>query len=173
MNSEKSVQSIKLNSLFPSDSDINLLEDVSLSETDIIEGDKFLSACKNGDTEYVKKCLDVFNTSVLNKIDPGKYDYTGLHWACENNHIDIVKVLTKHQSININVKSSGGYSALNWCIGNEDVARVLLESGKLNIPEMQGVTNFAKNEDESFQFNYRGRLIQMNSSTSLQSITRA
>jgi hypothetical protein len=65
MNSEKSVQSIiNTYSLFPSD-----IKDVSLSETDIKEGDKFLAACKSGDTEHVQKCLDVNNTSVLNKID--------------------------------------------------------------------------------------------------------
>ena len=66
MNSEKSVQSIKKpNTLFP----VNLLEDVSLSESDIKEGDKFLSSCAIGEAELVKKFLESFNTSVLNKIE--------------------------------------------------------------------------------------------------------
>ena len=113
----------------------------------------------------------MFNTSVLNKIDTGFHDLTGLHFACYNKDIDIVKVLTKHQSINLNLKDRSGDSALVWCINNEDVARVLLESGKLNIPEMKGVTNFAKNEDESFQFNYLEKyLIKMNSFTSLNQL---
>ena len=64
MNSENSVvQSIKgTNTLFPPSNEC----DISL--TDIKEGAKFLSACKNGETELVKKCLDLFNTSILNKI---------------------------------------------------------------------------------------------------------
>ena len=64
MNSENSVvQSvIATNTLFPPSNEC----DISL--TYIKEGAKFLSACKNGETELVKKCLDLFNTSVLNRI---------------------------------------------------------------------------------------------------------
>ena len=63
MNINNSIQSIKgTNTLFPPSNEC----DTSL--TDIKEGAKFLSACKNGDTELVKKCLDLFNTSILNKI---------------------------------------------------------------------------------------------------------
>ena len=91
MNSEKSVQSIKKpNTLFP----VNLLEDVSLSESDIKEGDKFLSACAAGEAEVVKKFLESFNTSVLNKIDASYRNWTGIHYACSMNKLEVVKLLS-------------------------------------------------------------------------------
>jgi ankyrin repeat protein len=91
MNSEKSVQSIKKpNTLFP----VNLLEDVSLSESDIKEGNKFLSACATGEAEFVKKILESFNTSVLNKIDDSYRDWTGIHYACSMKKLQVVKLLS-------------------------------------------------------------------------------
>ena len=111
MNSEKSVQSIKTtDKLFP----VDILEDVSLIENETREGEDFLAACKSGDTEHVLKCLDVYNTSVLNKIS-GRIDKTGLHWACENKNIGVVKVLTQHPSINVNVRDKDGDNALDYC----------------------------------------------------------
>ena len=88
MNSEKSVK--KPNTLFQ----VSLLEDVSLSESDIEEGDKFLSACATGETEVVKKFLESFNTSVLNKIDASYRDWTGIHYACSMNKLQVVKLLS-------------------------------------------------------------------------------
>ena len=169
MNSEKSVQSIiNKNTLFPG---VNLLENVS--EFDIKEGDEFLSACKTGDLEFVKKCLDSFNKSVLNRIDADEYGFTGLHKACYNAKLDVVKLLVDHQLINHNVKDTYGNSALYWCISKKELATVLLESGKLNIQGMNRVKNFAKSENESFQFELNtghNYLIKMNSPTSLNSI---
>merc|ERR1740129_1316543 len=87
MNSRDSVESIiNKNTLFPL---VNLLEDVSLTESDIKEGEKFLTACQNGDTEQVKKCLDLLNTSVLNRIDADYSDWTGLHYACRFAKLDV------------------------------------------------------------------------------------
>ena len=91
MNSEKSVQFIKKpNTLFP----VNLLEDVSLSESDIKEGDKFLSSCAIGEAELVKKFLESFNTSALNKIDASYRNWTGIHYACSMNKLEVVKLLS-------------------------------------------------------------------------------
>ena len=105
MNSEKSVQSIKKpNTLFP----VNLLEDVSLSESDIKEGDKFLSACAAGEAEVVKKFLESFNTSVLNKIDASYRDWTGIHYACSMNKLQVVKLLS---TVNVLLSRSYFYFA--------------------------------------------------------------
>jgi hypothetical protein len=71
-----------------------LLEDVSLSESDIKEGDKFLSACAAGEAEIVKKFLESFNTSVLNKIDATYRNWTGIHYACSMNKLEVVKLLS-------------------------------------------------------------------------------
>ena len=173
MNSRDSVESIKnSDTLFPSD-----VNEFDISLADIKEGDKFLSACESGDTEQVKKCLDLLNTSVLNRIAGDGSDFTGLHEACYNAKLDVVKLLVNHQQINVNVKDRSGNSALYWCIDEKEVATVLLESGKMNFQGMKGVKNFAESENGSFQFEFSGLmrnfLIKMESSTTLNSIERA
>ena len=170
MNSSDSVESIKrTNTLFPSD-----VNEYDISLADIKEGEKFLSACKSGDTKQVKKCLDSLNTSVLNRINADFNDFTGLHYACDHGMLDVVKLLVNHQQINVNVKTRSGDSALYWCIDNKEVATVLLESGKLNFQGMKRVENFAESDNGSFQFEFRHHkenyLIKMDSPTTLNSI---
>ena len=149
-----------------------------LTESEIEEeGKKFLLACTNGDAEHVKKCLDSFNTSVLNRINADNYDLTGLHYACAYAQLDVLKLLVNHQQINLNVKNRWGYSALAYCIVNKEVATVLLESGKLNFQGMNRVKNFAESENGSFQFEFNdiygnNYLIKMDSPTSLNSIKK-
>jgi hypothetical protein len=172
MNSRDSVESIKrTNNLFPP----NVNEwDISLA--DIKEGEKFLLACQFGDTKHVKKCLDSFNTSVLNRIDADGSDFTGLHNACWKDKLDVLKLLVDHQQINLNVKDRGGNSGLFWCIDKKELATVLLESGKMNFQGMNGVKNFVNRENGSFQFEFSGSrrnfLIKMDSPTSLNSIEK-
>ena len=77
-----------------------------MTESEIIqEANKFDSAIQNGDTEYVKKCLDSLNTLVLNRTHDGM---TGLHIACMYGQLDVVKLLVNHQQINLNVKTTPG-----------------------------------------------------------------
>jgi hypothetical protein len=173
MNTRDSVESIKnSDTLFPSD-----VNECDISLADIKEGEKFLSACQIGDTKHVKKCLDLFNTSVLNRIDDHGSDFTGLHYACINGKLDVLKHLVNHQQINLNVITISGDSALFYCIHNEEVATVLLESGKMNFQGMNGVKNFVNRENGSFQFEFSGGwrrnfLIKMDSPTSLNSIEK-
>ena len=81
-----------------------------------------------------------------------------------------MKILVENPSINLNIKDNSGDNALNWCIDKEEIARVLLESGKINIEHMKGVENYNQNANGSFEFQYYGSLIKMNSRTSLHSI---
>ena len=149
-------------------------DESKLTESEIEEeGKKIMSACENGDTKHVRKCLDSFNTSVLNRIDADGGN--GLHWACLCDKLDVVKLLVNHKQINLNVKTSSGNSALYFCINKKEVATVLLESGKLNFKGMKDVENFAECENGSFQFEFSAiydYMIKMVSPTSLNSIIK-
>ena len=146
-----------------------LLESGKLNIQDDI---KFNEACKFGSVAIVESLLKSLDSSVLNHADPENYGKTGLHWACEKNRLEVVKLLVEDPKIDINVNDKYGYSALAYGIGYEQVARVLLESGKLDIQKMRGVEKFVENaEDGSIQFEFYGRLIKMDSPTSVQSIS--
>ena len=94
MNSRDSVESIKnSDTLFPSE-----VNEYDISLADIKEGEKFLSACLNGDTKHVKKCLDSFNISVLNRIDADGSDWT------------VISEYTKYSKYTKSVRGHG----LNW-----------------------------------------------------------
>ena len=67
----------------------------------------------------------------MNHID--SYGWTGLYGACWMEKLEVVKILVDHPSINLNIKNNDGDNALYWGINNEEIARVLLESGKINI----------------------------------------
>jgi len=158
--------------------------------------DGFLKACKDGHVALVESMLKFSNSSVLNQTEPdvpnAPYDQkTGLHLACDcnklvevnnnGNKLEVVKLLVKEPKINMNVKDINGASALFYCIGNEPVARVLLESGKLDIQKMDRfrVPEFVQNEEDgSIEFVYRGYLpndfyrVKMNSPKSLLSIEK-
>ena len=88
----------------------------------------------------------------------------------------MVKILLDHPSINVNIKNNIGHNALIFGIEDEGIARLLLETGKINIAHMKDVQKFALNSNGSFPFEYhtyRGEwLIKMNSSKSLQSIEK-
>ena len=80
-------------------------------------GDEFLWACKNGCVS-VEPMLKLADSAVLNKKDADDSDKSGLHIACDNKQIEVVKVLTEHPSININVKDKDGKNALHCCRQN-------------------------------------------------------
>ena len=146
----------------------------------------FVHACKNKHAPFVESMLKLYDGSYLNqteklKIDEwtnGKHEYTGLHLACYNNDPKVVQLLVENPNININVKTSSGDNALTYCIFYDDnaVAKILLESGKLNIEGMKGVDKFVQNAEDGFQFEHSGYygkfLVIMNSKTSFLSKTR-
>jgi hypothetical protein len=83
MNSRDSVESIKrTDTLFPSD-----VNEYDISLADIKEGEK-----------HVKKCLDSFNISVLNRIDADGSDCT------------VISEYTKYSKYTKSVRGHG----LNW-----------------------------------------------------------
>jgi len=46
----------------------------------------FIDYCKEGNLEKVNQLL-------LNNVDPSEYNNSAFRWACNNGHLDIVKVL--------------------------------------------------------------------------------
>ena len=79
-------------------------------------GDEFFLACRNGYDKSVKAMLKTSDSTVLNKVDADDSEKSGLHIACDNKQIEVVKVLTEHPSININVKfGKDAKNALHCC----------------------------------------------------------
>ena len=79
-------------------------------------GEEFLLACKNGHAARVEIMIRSSDSSALNKVDADDGGKSGLHIACENKKIEVVKVLTEHPSININVKfGKDAKNALHCC----------------------------------------------------------
>ena len=74
---------------------------------------KFLWACKHGYDKSVTLMLETSDSTVLNKKNADK---SGLHIACDNKQIEVIKVLTEHPSVNINVKfGKDAKNALHCC----------------------------------------------------------
>lgn len=174
VNSTKSVKSLVKDTLFPLE--INTFESESEQGTFPCEenGENFLNACKDRDEELVAKFLKTSKSSVLNYTD--SYGYSALHEACNRKLLKVVKILLDHPSINVNIKNNDGDNALYFGIGDEGIARLLLETGKINIEHMKNVQKFVQSANGSYQFEYQKFsqkwLIKMNSSKSLQSIEK-
>ena len=146
----------------------------------------FVHACEKKHAPLVESMLKLYDSSFLNQTEKleidewtnGKHEYTGLHFACYNNAPKVVQLLVENPYININVETSSKDNALTYGIWHEDnvVAKILLESGKLNIEGMKGVDNYVQNAEDGFQFEHSGYygkfLVIMNSKTSFLSKTR-
>ena len=120
-------------------------------------GGEFLKACAVGNLTLVKLMLQLSDSKILNYASPGSWMKTGLHLACENGRLEVVKHLVEHPDININATERGGYSALEYCMHNnshdKQVAKVLLESEKFDISQMR--KKFRDKGDGSIQFDYQ------------------
>jgi hypothetical protein len=54
-----------------------------------------------------------------------------------NQRQEVVEILANHQGINLNVKNKTGNNAFYWVIENYEIAKILLETGKLHIKDMK------------------------------------
>ena len=103
----------------------------------------------------VKTLIDSGDTKILNKVT--KNGWTGLHWACNSERLDVVQFLVDqmdNKQMNINVTNNKGNNALVCAIQHEEVAKVLLQTGKLELENMKGVSDYMKNLDGSIVFNF-------------------
>ena len=63
--------------------------------------------------------------------------------------------------MNINVRDNYGENALHYAIQHEEIAKVLLQTGKLDLENMQEVSDFVKNPDGSIIFKFRGYNVKL------------
>merc|ERR1719491_2056634 len=99
--------------------------------------------------------IDSSDKKILNEVNES--GWTGLHLACFSGRLDVVQLLVDqmdNKQMNINVTDNDGDNALVYAIQHEEVAKVLLQTGKLDIENMQGVSDFLKNPDGSIVFNF-------------------
>merc|ERR1711971_116168 len=61
-----------------------------------------------------------------------------------------------NKQMNINVTTNAGHTALVCAIQYEEVAKVLLQTGKLELENMKGVSDYMKNSNGSIVFKYKG-----------------
>ena len=103
----------------------------------------------------MKTLIDSSDKKVLNQVD--EEGRTGLHFACQRERLDVVQYLVDqmdNKQMNINVTNNNGYNALHFAIDHEEIRKVLLQTGQLDIENMQGVSEFVKNSDGSIVFNF-------------------
>ena len=103
----------------------------------------------------MKTLIDSSDKKVLNQVD--KEGRTGLHFACQRERLDVVQYLVDqmdNKQMNINVTNNNGYNALHFAIDHGEIRKVLLQTGQLDIENMQGVSEFVKNSDGSIVFNF-------------------
>eukprot|EP01091_Cochliopodium_minus_P009664 TRINITY_DN2425_c0_g1_i2.p1 TRINITY_DN2425_c0_g1~~TRINITY_DN2425_c0_g1_i2.p1 ORF type:complete len:643 (-),score=221.49 TRINITY_DN2425_c0_g1_i2:1518-3425(-) len=82
-------------------------------------------ACKNGDLNLLKECVDKFGFGVNGKDEEGK---TGLHHSTINSQKEIVKFLI-FNDISAEVQDNRGNTALHYAVENknEEIITILLE----------------------------------------------
>ncbi len=67
-------------------------------------------ASRGGRVDEVERLLA--RGAPVNWRDSG--GWTALHAACFHNHPDVVKILTQHDGINVNVQTPSNYTPLHW-----------------------------------------------------------
>ena len=130
---------------------------LAVSEDLYCDEKKFVHACGSGHLAIVKTLIDSCDKKILNMVD--KYGDTGLHLACLRGRLDVVQYLVDqmdNKQMNINVTNNYGKNALFFAIQHEEIAKVLLQTGKLVLENMKGVSEFVENPDGSIVFNFNG-----------------
>ena len=110
----------------------------------------------------MKTLIDSSDKKVLNQVD--EEGRTGLHFACQRERLDVVQYLVDqmdNKQMNIHVTTNVGTYALSWAIKHEEMAKVLLQTGKLVLENMKGVSEFVENPDGSIVFNFRGLNVKL------------
>ena len=128
----------------------------AISEDLYCDEKKFVHACGSGHLAIVKKLIDSADTKILNKVD--KYGLTALQLACARDRLDVVQFLVDqmdNKQMNINVANNFGNTSLVDAIQHEEIAKVLLQTGKLDVENYESVSDYMKMSDGSITFNFR------------------
>ena len=103
-------------------------------------------------------------------------DFTPLHRACMENNTDVVKILIKQKIVDLNIKDNDGYTAFFYaCDKSKEMIETMLGTGKIQVEELKGFTDFVKNEDGSKKFliiteNGKKLFITLDATNNLKSI---
>ena len=123
--------------------DINGNTPLSLANDDmyyILTGNKFKISAELGDHNMLVVMREYHED--INCQD--EYGWTALHWACYNNHIEVVKaLLIRKNDIDINIKDLNGITPLHEACyqGNSEIVDILLDNGaKVLVPNGFGST---------------------------------
>jgi ankyrin repeat protein len=94
----------------------------------------FLKLVQTGIANEVKQFLEDNPTFNVNEVLYG-HGYTALHFACRDDHHEIVSVLLMHPQINVNQKNNKGSTPfLLGCLnGRVEVVKILLKDSRVNI----------------------------------------
>ena len=108
-------------------------------------------------------------------LNSGKFEITeddsvNLLKAYKQKRIEVVKVLIEHPAINLNIKDEYERSAFSLCYPNAKLAKVMLETGKINLDQDKAVVNLVHKENGTIEFELRKWQIIMNSRDSVESI---
>ncbi|ORX45573.1 ankyrin, partial [Piromyces finnis] len=114
----------------------NYTEDIkqlikSLEHSDLkdfnFHSNQLIKACKKGDYEWVKQCLEQLGDNIYYVDESGRI---ALHYACESGNIDIVKLLLEKGSC-INIYDNKFFTPLYLASfnGYYDISKLLLERG--------------------------------------------
>lgn len=94
------------------------------------ETKQFYRACENDDLKTVKKLLNTRSNVQLIDATMAEYGESPLHWAVNNKHLDIVKLLVKHGA-DVNVADEMGITPLHMAAdsGSVEMAKFLIDNG--------------------------------------------
>jgi hypothetical protein len=127
-----------------------------------------LSAANGDHTDVIKILINVKDVQepVDINIEGWKpHNRTALYLACENNHLDVVKLLVKHPNIDVNKSTSNGTTPLFVAskFGFIDIVRELLKHNKININSTRHVLDIGKMTnaqlvDEIKRYNFAAKI---------------
>ncbi len=69
-------------------------------------------------------------------------NYTLLHWAARENHIDIVRSLVE-RDVDVDAGDGTGVTSIYWAVreGNADIAQLLIDRGaRIDVSDRQGMS---------------------------------
>lgn len=91
---------------------------------------QFYRACESGDLKTVKELLDTRANAQLIDATLAKYGDSPLHWAVDNKHLDIVKLLIEHGA-DVNVSDELGMTPVHLAAsnGSAEIAKLLVDNG--------------------------------------------
>ena len=97
-------------------------------------GERLYKASREGDVRRVTQLLEEGAPINWRKSSGYTAGWTALHVACNNNRIEIVKLLLKHKPL-VNQQTNSGDTPLHWAcqMGFLECIKLLLASGQCNL----------------------------------------